>query len=165
MMEQAKALIGRMISGNTEKIALLQKILECSKQQKVALSSNSLNSLLDNIRNKQNVMDEVDIVDQRFHEDFIALKRLLAISSIDQIDASDYPEIFTLKSTVHEIMLLLESIEVLDKENLDEVKTEIDKVKERMREVQSQKRLSHGYRSAAANYGNDMQGFYIDGKK
>lgn len=164
-MEQANLLIEQLVAWNKKKISLLEQIAEYSRQQQVAISSNSLNSLLDNIKNKQEAMDEVDGVDRGFYEDFVALKALLAVSSIDQIDASEYPEILSLKSTVHEIMLLLESIEILDRENLDEVKTEIDKVKERMREVQSQKKLSQGYRSAGGSYGNDVQGFYIDGKK
>lgn len=165
MMEEAKALIERLVLWNREKIALLQKILEFTRQQQVAISSNSLNSLLDNIRSKQEIIDEIDSIDRSFYEDFIQLKQLLNVSSIDEINTADYPELFSLRETVNQMMQTLEAIDVLDKSNLTEVQTEIDRVKERMRTVQSQKKVSQGYSVKTGGYGKESQGFYIDGKK
>lgn len=165
MVEQAKEQIVELVELNKKKLALLDRILELTRSQKLSITSNSLNALLDAIRQKQEVMDQIDTIDRSFYTGFMELKLILGIKDIDQIDVSVYPEVLALKNYVGMIMRTLEEIESLDQENMEGVQSEIEKVKGSMREVQSHRKLSKGYANAASTYGMDAQGFYIDGKK
>lgn len=164
-MEQAKETILDLIGLNKRKAELLDEIFEITRHQKVSISTNSLNSLLDNIKKKQEVMDSIDSIDRSFYSGFLELKELLGITNMEQINPSEYPDIAVLKLSVNKIMMTLEAIEKIDGDNVVEVKQEIEKVKDSMREVQSQKKVFKGYGTMTASYGTDSQGYYIDGKK
>lgn len=164
-MEQVRDLIGKLIEYNSKKEELLERFLQISKEQKLSIESNSLNSLMDNIKKKQGVMEEIDTIDRHFYGTFVELKQLGQIESIEEIDTKNYPEVLRLKSTVSTIMSILEDIDKLDKENVSKVTNEIEKVKNSMKEVQGQRKISKGYSSIRATYGTDPQGFYIDSKK
>ncbi|MDO4720809.1 MAG: flagellar protein FlgN [Peptostreptococcaceae bacterium] len=165
MIEQIRDLIESLIALNTQKIDLLEEILDHTKQQQVLISSNSLNSLMEIVKRKQEVMDRIDDIDRNFYLSFVQLKECLGVESIEEIDPLAHPEILRLKSTVNLVMRSLEAIEELDRRNLKEVQSEIDKVKESMRSVQEQKKISKGYGTGNSAYAADSQGFYIDGKK
>lgn len=164
-MDQAKEQIENLVVLNEKKITLLENLLDITKQQKILISSNSLNALLDNIHKKQEVMDEIDRIDRNFYVDFMKTKEILQISTIDQINAEEYPQVIRLKSTIEMILKILEEIEVLDRENVSDVKSEIEKVKGDMRQVQRHKKVFESYGNIVNTYGTSPQGFYIDGKK
>ena len=63
-------------------------------------------------------------------------------------------------------MDLLGEIDKQDKNNISNVKTEMDKLKEDMKDLQTQSKVIKNYgTSSVSSYGKDYQGFYIDGKK
>ena len=162
MLEQARDIILKLVKINLEKGDKLDNLLELTKLQSVDLSSNSLNSLLDHIHQKQEVMNNIDELDKRFYHNFVELKTILGVSSIQDIKIEEYPEISQLKESVARIMDKLTAIEGLDKANIKTVNEEIDKVKGDMKTLSSQTRARKGYASA---YKSDSPGFFIDGKK
>ena len=112
-------------------------------------------------------MTSIDEIDKTFYDKFVELKFVLGIKSIEEIDITEFPEVSELKSSVQEIMLQLGDIDKLDKQNLNEVNVEIVKLKNDMKQVQTQSRVIKNYGSASkvSAYGKDYQGFYIDSKK
>lgn len=165
MLEQGRELIEQLVTLNKEKIDHLENLLDNTKGQKLAISSNSLNSLLDYTRQKQEIMDAIDEIDRSFYLIFIQLKQLTGVESVDQISVVEYPQISSLKETVHIIMDVLKKIEELDHENLKDVQEEIEKIKGHMREVKNQRKVSKGYGTFAGSQGTDLQGYYIDRRK
>lgn len=162
MLEQARDIIVKLVRINLEKAGKLDELLELTRLQSVDLSSNSLNSLLDHIHQKQDVMNSIDELDRKFYNNFVELKTIIGVSSIQDISAEDYPEIIQLKESVAKVMGKLTDIERLDKANIKTVNEEMDKVKGDMKTLSSQTRARKGYASA---YTSDSPGFFIDGKK
>ena len=108
----------------------------------------------------------IDDIDKKFYAEFQGLKLHLGIKSLEDVDINEYPEIASLKFSVKEVMDLLGEIDKQDKNNISNVKTEMDKLKEDMKDLQTQSKVIKNYgTSSVSSYGKDYQGFYIDGKK
>ena len=166
VIDIAKSKIDDLIKLNNNKCTLLKKLYEVTKLQSIDISSNSLNSLLDHIKQKQDIMNEIDDIDKKFYTQFQDLKLHLGIKSLEEVDINEYAEVASLKFSVKEVMDLLGEIDKQDKNNISEVKTEMDKLKEDMRDLQTQTKVIKNYgTSSVSSYGKDYQGFYIDGKK
>ena len=162
-----RAKILDLISLNHKKSSALRRLHEVTKLQTVDISSSSLNSLLDHIKEKQDIMNSIDEIDKTFYDKFVELKLILGIKSIEEIDLAEFPEVSELKSSVQDIMLQLGDIDKLDKQNLNEVNVEIVKLKNEMKQVQTQSKVikNYGGASKVSSYSKDYQGFYIDSKK
>ncbi len=163
---ETKSNIYDLIKFCQDKSDFLRKLYDVTKLQALDISSNSLNSLLDHIKEKQDIMNEIDAIDEGFFSKFQELKRNLGVNSLDEIDTSEYPEIAELKYSVKEVMDLLGEIDRQDKSNISKAKTEMDKLKEDMKDLKTQTKVFKNYgNSSVSSYGKDYQGFYIDGKK
>lgn len=165
-IDVAKAKIDDLVSLNVMKSNYLSKLKEVTKLQSIDISSNSLNSLLDHIREKQEIMNKIDEIDKKFYTNFQELKLCLEVKSLEDVDINEYPEISNLKLSVREVMNLLGEIDKQDKININEAKLEMNKLKEDMKEIQTHSKVIRNYgTSSVSSYGKDYQGFYIDGKK
>lgn len=166
VIDIAKLKIEELVNLNNNKRNYLMKLYEITKLQTIDISSNSLNSLLDHIKQKQDIMNAIDDIDKKFYAEFQGLKLHLGIKSLEEVDINEYPEIASLKFSVKEVMDLLGEIDKQDKNNISNVKTEMDKLKEDMKDLQTQSKVIKNYgTSSVTSYGKDYQGFYIDGKK
>ena len=156
-----------LIRLNHKKSSALKRLHEVTRLQTVDISSSSLNSLLDHIKEKQDLMNSIDESDKMFYDGFVELKLLVGVNSVEDINIEGYPEVNELKKSVQEIMLQLADIDKLDRQNLNEVNVEIVKLKNDMKQVQTQSRVIKNYGGASkeTSYGKDYQGFYIDSKK
>lgn len=162
MTESAAAIIDSLIQLNHKKLRLLSTLGELTRLQELDLSSNSLNSLLDHIHQKQDVIQNIDAVDREFYKAFVEIRANLGLTSLTDIDPSEFPQVIELKSTVSLIMQKLSEIESLDKNNMKAVGEEIEKVKGNMKTLSSQTKATKVY---GAGYKNDAPGFFIDSKK
>ena len=166
VIDIAKLKIEELVNLNNNKRNYLKKLYEITKLQTIDISSNSLNSLLDHIKQKRDMMNAIDDIDKKFYAEFQGLKLHLGIKSLEDVDINEYPEIASLKFSVKEVMDLLGEIDKQDKNNISNVKTEMDKLKEDMKDLQTQSKVIKNYgTSSVSSYGKDYQGFYIDGKK
>lgn len=165
-IDVAKTRIDELVDLNFKKSDNLRKLYEVTKLQAVDISSNSLNSLLDHIKQKQDLMNEIDAIDKKFFNNFQELKFHLGVKSLEEVDVQEYPEISSLKLSVKEVMNLIGEIDKQDKNNISDVKLEMNKLKEDMKDIQTQSKVIKNYgTSSVSSYGKDYQGFYIDGKK
>lgn len=162
MTRSAADIIDSLIHLNHKKLSLLDSMHELTRLQEVDLSSNSLNSLLDHIHQKQDIMQNIDAVDRDFYKEFVELRSDLKLSSLTDINPAEFPQVIELKSTVSLIMKRLSDIEALDKNNTKAVGEEIEKVKGNMKTLNSQTKATRVYGSG---YKNDAPGFFIDSKK
>ena len=90
----------------------------------------------------------------------------MGVKSLEEVDVQEYPEISSLKLSVKEVMNLIGEIDKQDKNNISDVKLEMNKLKEDMKDIQIQSKVIKNYGiSSVSSYGKDYQGFYIDGKK
>ena len=166
VIDIAKLKIEELVNLNNNKRNYLKKLYEITKLQTIDIASNSLNSLLDHIKQRQDIMNAIDDIDKKFYTQFQDLKLYLGIKSLEDVDINEYPEIASLKFSVKEVMDLLGEIDKQDKNNISNVKTEMDKLKEDMKDLQTQSKVIKNYgTSSVSSYGKDYQGFYIDGKK
>lgn len=165
-MEESKKLIQFLVDTTKKKYSLLNKLLEITKLQGVDINSNSLNSLLDHIKQKQDIMNEIDKMDEKFYNSFVELKRMLNIKSLEDINSTDYSEVYELKSMVASVMEKLSEIEQIDQNNIKGLNSEIETLKKEMKQFKVQNKVSKSYGGPNTNpYGSSNQGFYIDGKK
>lgn len=109
-MEDSRKLIENLVDISKSKYLLLNQLLEITKLQGVDINSNSLNSLLDHIKQKQDIMNEIDKLDRSFYSAFVDLKTSMGIKSLEDIDSLEFPEIRDLKSMVASIMSKLSEI-------------------------------------------------------
>lgn len=160
--EIAAELIEGMIEENQKKLKLIEEVLELSKKQEVSLASGSYNSLLDQIRMKQELMDRIDGIDRDFYGCFVQLKAVLDVDSLELIDREAYPGILQLKTLVAAIMERLSMLQEMDTKNNAVVQEEIDRVKMEMKSLSNQVKANKVY---TANRSNDSSGFFVDSKK
>ena len=97
VIDIAKLKIEELVNLNNNKRNYLKKLYEITKLQTIDISSNSLNSLLDHIKQKQDIMNEIDNIDKKFYTQFQDLKLHLEIKSLEDVDINEYPEIASLK--------------------------------------------------------------------
>ena len=65
VIDIAKLKIEELVNLNNNKRNYLKKLYEITKLQTIDISSNSLNSLLDHIKQKQDIMNAIDDIDKR----------------------------------------------------------------------------------------------------
>ncbi|MBP2027772.1 hypothetical protein J2Z35_001570 [Acetoanaerobium pronyense] len=165
-MEDSKKLIQFLVDTSRKKYSLLNQLLEITKLQGVDINSNSLNSLLDHIKQKQEIMNEIDKMDRQFYNSFVELKKILNIKSLEDINSIEFSEVYELKSMVSTVMNKLSEIEQLDQKNIKGLSSEIETLKEEMKQFKVQTKVAKSYGGPNSNpYGKNNQGFYIDGKK
>lgn len=162
MNEIARQMIDDIVEMQRKKLAWIQELLDLSKKQELSLNSGSYHSLLDQIKHKQEVIEKIDHIDRVFYTDFLKLKRMLNVESMEDIDVEKFPNILLLKRLVQEIMDELCRLQELDFQNKDEVQKEIEKVKSEMKSLNHQVRANKSY---ANGYKTETPGFFVDGKK
>ena len=86
IIDVAKSRIDELENLNDKKSDNLRKLYEVTKLQAVDISSNSLNSLLDHIKQKQDLMNEIDDIDKKFYNNFQELKLHLGVKSLEEVD-------------------------------------------------------------------------------
>ena len=110
VIDIAKLKIEELVNLNNNKRNYLKKLYEITKLQTIDISSNSLNSLLDHIKQKQDIMNAIDDIDKKFYTEFQDLKLHLGIKSLEDVDINEYPEIASLKFSVKETIILISSL-------------------------------------------------------
>lgn len=162
MNELAAQIIDRMVEENKKKLRLIDELVDLSKKQELSLTSGSYNSLLDQIKLKQDIMDQIDQIDRDFYNDFVQLKTVLRVESIESIDKEAFPNILYLRNLVSSIMEKFSVLQAMDDKNEDNVKAEIERVKTEMKSLSHQVRANKVY---AVQNKNDVPGFFVDSKK
>lgn len=161
-------LINILIQTSEIKYHIMSEIYEITKIQGINIENANTDSLLENIEKKQQKIDEINKLDQKFYSGYINIKEHLKITSLENIDTQKYPNIKDLKQNISNILNLTKDIDALDKGNNQNVKKEFDKVKEELNNVKKDMKSLSNNMKAHKGYNtkyNHAQGVFIDNKK
>jgi hypothetical protein len=128
-----------------KKQVLLREILDCTLQQKEALSRDDFNELEILIAKKQARMDAVDRLDRRFLDHAEGLKKELGIKSLEELPARRISGTVQLKENTAGVLDLLREIKAVDDENTACLEKKVADMKEKARQSNSFKKVSAAY--------------------
>lgn len=137
--------IDEMIKISSEKLVLLNKIMELTKEQNLIIDKSNMERLDSIIDEKDLLMKRVDELDAKFITYFAELKRENEVESLDDIDSSIYPNLAKLKELVKEITSTIMAISVLDDKNNAILKKELEKIKHNLRTLKKGQKAYNGY--------------------
>ena len=161
-------LIDILIQTSEIKYHLMSEVYDITKIQGIHIENSNTDSLLENIEKKQEKIDEINELDQKFYSAYINIKEKLGIISLEDIDTQKYPNIKKLKQTISNILSVTKDIDALDKGNNQNVKKEFDKVKQELNNVKKDRKSINNNVRAYKGYNNKYnhaQGVFIDNKK
>jgi hypothetical protein len=137
-------------------------ILDFTKLQKTAIDQSDETKLLGFIDEKQKLIDKINTIDNSFIKKLEQLKLELGIKSLEEINANANPEYKAIKIETEGIYKILQEIMELEKENNSRIKKEYDDVKEKIKEINSSKKMTSAYEKMGKSYHG---GAFIDKKK
>lgn len=151
--------INQIISLSKDKKILLNKILDLTNKQKMAIEDDDLDYLGLILEDKDNLMNKIDKIDIEFIKLYNTIKKTEDISTFDEIDVEKYNNIKDLKDIVNDINKVLTEISNKDKENRRIMKLSLDNVKLDIKNVKKGQKAYKGY-----NY-ESTSSMLIDEKK
>lgn len=160
-MSQVDSVIKKLVNNSEKKIEILLKIQKSTNKQNIAIEAHNINALMDEIQLKSELIDKVNILDISFISDYKILKDMLGIESIESIDTTKYSELSALKANIFKIMNILKETKEIDDKNNKIVNIEYNELKEKMKDVNRNIKVSKGYNTTY----NHVQGVFIDNKK
>lgn len=160
-MAEAQAIIKNLVINSARKVEYLVEMKRSTEKQKLAISTHNIQSLMDEIQIKSDIINNINTLDIEFVSDYKILKEILGVESIESVDLSIHPELSELKANVLKVMELLKEIKKIDDKNTKEVNHEYEDLKSKMKDVKQNIRVSKGYNTAY----NHAQGVFIDNKK
>ena len=97
------------------KLSILYEIHNHTSQEYNCVSEENLEQLGSLLKEKQELMSEIDYLDRKFLVEFDELKKELGVSSLENIDMEGNSSLDSLKLNTEEILDILKKIERLDK--------------------------------------------------
>ena len=152
-------IIDKMIDLSKDKKKYLREILKLTKDQKVFIENEDMDGINNILSNKEKLMSAIDLLDLNFLSSLNEVKKLEEINSIDEINGAKYSNLSELKEVIGNINIILSNISVMDKENTDNMKKNLESVKLELRQVKEVKKAYKGY-----NY-EGVESILIDEKK
>lgn len=152
-------MINRIIKLSQEKKLLLKEILSLTKKQKDLIEEDNIDDLGIVLIDKENLMNKVDLLDKDFLSIYKSIKLEEEIDSLDKIDIRKFDNIKSLKDIISEVNNILTDISSIDHENKKNMKLNIDKIKQNIKQVKKAKKAYKGY-----NY-EGTESILIDEKK
>lgn len=156
-------IIAQLNGISNAKIDCLQELLRLTTIQKIFIKNGDMDRLNEAINNKQLVMEKIHDLDMAFLEQYTQLKKFLKINSFDEIDVGRVPAVKELKNHTQRIMSLLKQIDELDNQNKENLKLDLEAIKEEMKGLKVQQqgaKITSSYKSKYVG----GQGVFIDNK-
>ncbi|WP_077369639.1 flagellar export chaperone FlgN [Anaerosalibacter sp. Marseille-P3206] len=147
----SKDIVDKLVSISSEKLVLLNKLLDLSKLQKKFISESDMDNVNIIIDKKDEVMKEIDALDIKFMTHFAELKKENNVVELNELDTSKYPNLKELKNVVKEITSTLMAISLLDEENNKSLKADLEKIKLNLRTVKKGQKAYKGYNKVLDN--------------
>lgn len=154
-------IIKKLIHISKEKKALMQNIFDLTNRQRRFLELEKIETVLKQIDLKDKYISEVDELDVKFYTLFNELKKNLAVDSIDKMDVEKYPQMKILKDIVKEILKLTENIKIVDNQNINMLKQDMDEIRDKLKGVKKGQKATNAYGA----YKNQISSMFFDKKK
>lgn len=151
--------VDRLIKVSETKEELLSKFFELTKTQNDLIKSEDFDQFDDILEEKERLIGEIDGLDVEFIELYEGFKKEANVESIEDIDASEYPNLKDLKKTISNLSNLLREVDLLDKSNMALMKKSFSEVKLDLKNAKTNKLAHRGYNQ------NPVGSIMIDEKK
>lgn len=144
-----------------KKLELFNEIYDITIAQREDIEHNNADSIEALVQSKQEIIDKIDKLDERFLSEFEKLKQELRLDSLEKADISKYPELRNIKEAVARIMEIAQQIMVIENSNKEKLDAIFEGVKSELKQIKAGKRSLKAYEPAPTY--ND--GIFIDKKK
>ena len=151
--------IGKMIELSMKKKEYLLDILDLTKKQENIIEEDKLDELDNILQEKEKLMGKIDDLDGEFLTVYNHIKEEEKIDSFEKLPIERYENVKELKAIVNEINNILNTLTILDKNNINKMKANLEKTQSELKNVKVGKRAYKGY-----SYG-DVGSIFIDEKK
>jgi hypothetical protein len=150
-----------LIDTSHRKGQALERLLELTSLQSNLIKESNLEELMKVIDERQGAISQINDIDLVFLETYNKLKKALGVQSIEEMDTNAYPLVKDLKNNIEHIMKILKEIDRLDKLNTENMKTDLDQVKDELKKIKMEKqssKLTSAYKKKYAG----AQGMFVD---
>ncbi len=140
---KTEQLINYLLRLSDAKLLLMKDLLETTKKQGQILDLEEAEDLEDLIREKQKLIEKIDVLDKEFVEKYDDLKKKLGVDKLQDLEGKELSGFQDLKSRIGEIMDVIHEISPLDQNNNEKIKGNILKIKKNLKTIKTgQKALS-----------------------
>lgn len=157
----------RMIDHLVEKEEILRDLLRFTLQQKELLKAEeeglSLDAFTDVLAERGKLMEQADHLDEAFLKEFSALKNSLGVDSLDSLSPGmlDSALVKDLQHHVKKIQELVTGLTQVDTENRNTMKEQMESLKTEINRVKQGKKAIHSY----ANTKRPQPSIFMDKKE
>jgi len=158
-----EALIIELNEISKKKVDCVQDLLRLTTIQKILIKNGDIERLSEFIDQKQAVMEQIHNLDIVFLEHYNQLKKNLKINTFEDVDVVRYPAVKELRKYIQRIMELLKQIGDLDSQNKENLRLDLDKIKDEMKTLKAHQqgaKITSSYKSKYVG----GQGVFIDNK-
>ena len=157
--------IASLVELLAQKRALMRSVYDITKEQNGQMKRENIDVFLANLKKRQLLMDEIDVIDAQFYRHFVQMKKLMGVDSLDDVDTVKHPELKNLKDGVREILELVREIKSIDEQSSSMANESMARLKEDMKALQQRKQTGNKISSGYASTYRHAQGVFIDNKK
>lgn len=156
-----KQLISDLTQIIKQKLELFNALYDITITQQKDIETNKADNIEALIQQKQQIIDQVDKLDERFLTGHKKLKVELGLENLEKADTSKYPELKEIKFIVEQIMGMARQIMELENSNREKLDVIFREIKNELRQINVGKKSLKAYEPTPLY--ND--GIFIDKKK
>jgi len=160
-MNPGKELTAYLYRVSEAKLQLMVSLMEATQEQQKALEEENLETLNQTIAKKNKIIEKIDVLDREFAEKYKDLKETLGIEDLTQLEEEPVEGFKDLKEKIHEIMSQVNKVNQLDKENLEKMKKDMEKVQSKIKNARTGKKAVGSYNQKY----QQSESIFIDKKK
>ena len=151
----------RMTEILIKKRALMNELLELTRDQSGLIQSDTLDALRRLIEEKQSRIDNIDRLDEEFGVYMERLKMTAGVKSLDELDVKAFPAAAALKIVTGEILGLIKEISGLEKQNSEKSKELLSNIGAEIQKLNRGKIINKAYAPGPIN----APSYFLDKKK
>lgn len=157
--------IARLLEILEQKRVLMEKIYDITVEQKTHMQRENIEVFLAQMKKRQVIADEIDVMDAEFYRHFVNMKKLIGVESLESADVSKHPELKGLKEGVRKVLQITRDIKVIDEGSSRIAQDSMEKLRDDMKKLQDRKNSGKKISSGYASTYRHAQGVFIDNKK
>jgi uncharacterized coiled-coil protein SlyX len=155
------SLLTRMIEQGDRKKRLAEGILNITAEQSKLLTPEKVEELLTAIDRKQELIDEINLIDVEVLPLEKEISSLSAVMVCDELNKRVFEKRKEIDSQIQKIVLLFKETSKLEKENLSKMSTEHKKLKKNIEMLHTKRGTVKAYNMHAVQ----SDGYFVDKKK
>src|SRR5690554_4122389 len=127
--------INKMIELSMEKKKNLLEILDLTKRQETIIENDKMDDLDNVLKEKEKLMEKIDNLDIQFLSLYKQIKEEEKVDSFDKLSLEKYKNIIDLRNVINEINNILNTLSMIDKNNIAKMKFNLEKTQSELKQV------------------------------